>query len=50
MTLGIPRLREIVMTASRDIKTPIMELPLRKGLAGAEARRAAEALQRSYPD
>lgn len=44
VTLGIPRLREIVMTASRDIKTPIMELPLRKGLAGAEARRAAEAL------
>eukprot|EP00466_Bigelowiella_natans_P011459 jgi/Bigna1/78367/fgenesh1_pg.54_\ len=30
VTLGIPRLREIVMTASRDISTPIMELPLLK--------------------
>jgi len=29
VTLGIPRLREIVMTASRSIKTPIMELPVR---------------------
>ena len=28
VTLGIPRLREILMTASRNIKTPIMELPL----------------------
>eukprot|EP00469_Lotharella_globosa_P009981 CAMPEP_0167772776 /NCGR_PEP_ID=MMETSP0111_2-20121227/1034_1 /TAXON_ID=91324 /ORGANISM="Lotharella globosa, Strain CCCM811" /LENGTH=567 /DNA_ID=CAMNT_0007662303 /DNA_START=208 /DNA_END=1907 /DNA_ORIENTATION=+ len=29
VTLGIPRLREIVMTASRDISTPIMELPVK---------------------
>ena len=29
VTLGIPRLREILMTASADLKTPTMELPLR---------------------
>lgn len=28
VTLGIPRLREIVMTASQKIKTPIMQLPV----------------------
>lgn len=28
VTLGIPRLREIVMTASQDIKTPMMRLPI----------------------
>jgi len=28
VTLGIPRLREILMTASVDIKTPIMEVPV----------------------
>lgn len=28
VTLGIPRLREIVMTASQKIKTPIMHLPV----------------------
>ncbi|GAA6000410.1 hypothetical protein JCM10207_008000 [Rhodosporidiobolus poonsookiae] len=28
VTLGIPRLREIVMTASQDIKTPMMKLPI----------------------
>ncbi|WFD23928.1 DNA-directed RNA polymerase [Malassezia equina] len=31
VTLGIPRLREIVMTASQAIKTPIMRLPLLEG-------------------
>ncbi|KNC79596.1 hypothetical protein SARC_08015 [Sphaeroforma arctica JP610] len=29
VTLGIPRLREILMTASKNIKTPAMTLPLR---------------------
>ncbi|QCE05239.1 DNA-directed RNA polymerase I subunit RPA1 [Vigna unguiculata] len=29
VTLGIPRLQEIVMAASRDIKTPFMTCPLR---------------------
>lgn len=28
VTLGIPRLREIVMTASKKIKTPTMQLPI----------------------
>ncbi|KAK0540774.1 hypothetical protein OC835_000481 [Tilletia horrida] len=32
VTLGIPRLREIVMTASQNIKTPIMQLPVREGI------------------
>lgn len=36
VTLGIPRLREILMTAAASIKTPVMTLPLRRGL-GAEA-------------
>jgi len=29
VTLGIPRLREILMTASENLKTPLMVLPLR---------------------
>jgi DNA-directed RNA polymerase I subunit RPA1 len=32
MTLGIPRLREILMFASKNIKTPSMEIPFRIGL------------------
>ncbi|KAJ9479139.1 DNA-directed RNA polymerase I subunit RPA190 [Pseudozyma hubeiensis] len=32
VTLGIPRLREIVMTASQHIKTPIMRLPVLEGI------------------
>merc|ERR1719253_487531 len=28
VTMGIPRIREIVMTASQNIKTPVMTLPL----------------------
>ena len=31
VTLGIPRLREILMTAAEQIKTPVMTLPLVKG-------------------
>ncbi|CAB3992022.1 DNA-directed RNA polymerase I subunit RPA1, partial [Paramuricea clavata] len=31
VTLGIPRMREILMTASANIKTPTMEVPLRSG-------------------
>lgn len=33
VTLGIPRLREIVMTASQNIKTPIMKLPILQGIS-----------------
>lgn len=32
VTLGIPRLREILMMASKNIKTPSMEIPFRKAL------------------
>jgi DNA-directed RNA polymerase I subunit RPA1 len=28
LTLGIPRLREIIMTATRDLKTPYMSIPI----------------------
>lgn len=31
VTLGIPRLREVIMTASKDLKTPTMTIPLVKG-------------------
>jgi len=31
VTLGIPRLQEILMTAAANIKTPIMTCPLLKG-------------------
>jgi hypothetical protein len=31
VTLGIPRLREILMTAAHRIKTPVMTLPLNPG-------------------
>ena len=45
VTLGIPRLREIVMTASRKPKTPSMSITVAKGIsedqADAFARRAS---------
>eukprot|EP00038_Savillea_parva_P018392 m.23403 g.23403 ORF g.23403 m.23403 type:complete len:1794 (-) comp4077_c0_seq1:138-5519(-) len=44
VTLGIPRLREILMTASVNIKTPIMTVPLRDDYDGAE--RLARRLRR----
>ena len=31
VTLGIPRLREILMTAAQRIKTPVMTVPLKQG-------------------
>ena len=37
VTLGIPRLREILMTASVDIKTPIMEVPVRDSPSAQQA-------------
>ncbi|KAL6257208.1 hypothetical protein P5V15_012135 [Pogonomyrmex californicus] len=36
VTLGIPRLREILMTASRNIKTPSMEIPFQNNLENLE--------------
>lgn len=38
VTLGIPRLREIVMTASKDIKTPVMRLPVLTGVSDEQMR------------
>lgn len=37
VTLGIPRLREIIMTASRELKTPTMSVPLDDSVTEAEA-------------
>lgn len=39
VTLGIPRLREIIMTASRELKTPTMSVPLHKQVSEKEATR-----------
>lgn len=38
VTLGIPRLREILMMASKHIHTPSMEIPFRTGLKNVEAK------------
>ena len=46
VTLGIPRLRELLMTAAAQIKTPSMLLPLKQGTGGDEAASAAKRLQR----
>ncbi|KAK6289691.1 hypothetical protein POUND7_001232 [Theobroma cacao] len=37
VTLGIPRLQEILMTASIDIRTPVMTCPLHKGKTKEDA-------------
>jgi len=44
VTLGIPRLREIIMTASRELKTPTMSVPLSPTLSEKDA----VALTRSF--
>mmetsp|Transcript_27715 Transcript_27715/g.66796 ORF Transcript_27715/g.66796 Transcript_27715/m.66796 type:complete len:1765 (-) Transcript_27715:143-5437(-) len=36
VTLGIPRLREIIMTASRELKTPTMSVPLHESVTEEE--------------
>lgn len=38
VTLGIPRLREILMVASNQIKTPSMQVPVRDGRLGDAER------------
>lgn len=38
VTLGIPRLREIVMTAAKQIKTPIMRLPVVPEISDTDMR------------
>merc|ERR1719223_1837442 len=39
VTLGIPRLREIIMTASKELKTPTMSVPLKPHVSDKEALR-----------
>lgn len=43
VTLGIPRLREVLMVGSRQIKTPAMDVPV---LPGATAKTRALQLQK----
>ena len=46
MTLGIPRLREILMTASKHIALPVMTLPLHAGCGKEQADQLAARLSR----
>ncbi|XP_022640325.1 DNA-directed RNA polymerase I subunit 1 isoform X3 [Vigna radiata var. radiata] len=46
VTLGIPRLQEIVMAASRDIKTPFMTCPLRPNKSMEDAICLADKLKK----
>ena len=39
VTLGIPRLREIIMTASKQLKTPTMSVPLHPSVTETESTR-----------
>jgi len=44
VTLGVPRLREIIMTASRNIKTPNVTLTMRSSVTENEADQLAKRL------
>lgn len=46
VTLGIPRLREILMTAAATIKTPVMTLPLHQRMGASDAATLAVRLKR----
>ena len=46
VTLGIPRLREIVMTAARNIATPTMTLKVNEGVSVEDARKFAKGVSR----
>src|SRR5690242_753364 len=46
VTLGIPRLREIVMTASGSIATPNMVIHMNEEVSGEEAEKFAKGLSR----
>jgi len=48
VTLGVPRLREIIMTASRSIKTPNIQLTLRPDVNEKETDRLAKRLSRVF--
>ncbi|KAK1313895.1 DNA-directed RNA polymerase II subunit RPB1 [Acorus calamus] len=44
VTLGIPRLQEILMTASKKIQTPVMTCPLKEGKTSDDAKRLSAKL------
>lgn len=46
VTLGIPRLQEILMTAARDIKTPVMTCPFQVGRSKEDASCLADKLKK----
>jgi hypothetical protein len=46
VTLGIPRLREITMTASMKPKTPMMSLPIRKGTPAEDVKAFCQKVSR----
>ncbi|XP_041024311.1 DNA-directed RNA polymerase I subunit 1 [Juglans microcarpa x Juglans regia] len=46
VTLGIPRLQEILMTASSDIKTPVMTCPFQIGRSKEDASCLADKLKK----
>jgi DNA-directed RNA polymerase I subunit RPA1 len=46
VTLGIPRLREIVMTASRELRTPMVTIPLKRGVSKEQGIALARRLTR----
>ena len=46
VTLGIPRLREIIMTASKELKTPTMSVPLRESVTERDALRLTRSFTR----
>ncbi|KAK9816421.1 hypothetical protein WJX72_000053 [[Myrmecia] bisecta] len=46
VTLGIPRLRELFMTAAQSIKTPVMTMPLRPNCTNQDAHALANRLRR----
>ena len=48
MTMGIPRLREILMTAGTNLKTPMMKIPLKTDTSTGTARHLAKMLTEVY--
>ena len=46
VTLGIPRVREIIMTASRALKTPLMSIPFAPNLSEQRMNREARSFTR----
>lgn len=48
VTLGIPRLREILMTASKSIKTPYLDVPLKKVKSEKKKKKNAKKLKQAF--